>query len=151
MCMQGRGSIQERGRGGGWGGPARGGGEQTNIALLLLFHTFFYKSVSIFFAIFVQILLNFSLAFLQFYNFLMLLSYLDSCQKKILNFVNIWFNCENFNNKKNWSFSGLFSVRIGLHWFVTRPFFDGFIMFVILLSSVALALEDPVKAGHRPA
>merc|ERR1719244_1392950 len=36
-------------------------------------------------------------------------------------------------------------VRIGLHWFVTRPFFDGFIMFVILLSSVALALEDPVK------
>ena len=38
-----------------------------------------------------------------------------------------------------------FSVRIGLHWFVTRPFFDGFIMFVILLSSVALALEDPVK------
>ncbi len=41
-----------------------------------------------------------------------------------------------------------FSVRIGLHWFVTRPFFDGFIMFVILLSSVALALEDPVKAGR---
>ena len=39
----------------------------------------------------------------------------------------------------------LFRVRIGLHWFVTRPFFDGFIMFVILLSSVALALEDPVK------
>jgi hypothetical protein len=39
-------------------------------------------------------------------------------------------------------------VRIGLHWFVTRPFFDGFIMFVILLSSVALALEDPVKAGR---
>ena len=38
----------------------------------------------------------------------------------------------------------LFRVRIGLHWFVTRPFFDGFIMFVILLSSVALALEDPV-------
>ena len=36
-------------------------------------------------------------------------------------------------------------VRIHLHWFVTRPFFDGFIMFVILLSSVALALEDPVK------
>ena len=38
-----------------------------------------------------------------------------------------------------------FRVRIGLHWFVTRPFFDGFIMFVILLSSVALALEDPVN------
>ena len=39
----------------------------------------------------------------------------------------------------------LFSVRIGLHWFVTRPFFDGFIMFVILLSSITLAMEDPVK------
>ena len=36
-------------------------------------------------------------------------------------------------------------MRIGLHWFVTRPFFDGFIMFVILLSSITLALEDPVK------
>jgi voltage-dependent calcium channel N type alpha-1B len=41
--------------------------------------------------------------------------------------------------------SDFFRVRIGLHWFVTRPFFDGFIMFVILLSSVALALEDPVN------
>ena len=36
-------------------------------------------------------------------------------------------------------------VRVGLHWFVTRPFFDGFIMFVILLSSITLALEDPVQ------
>ena len=34
---------------------------------------------------------------------------------------------------------------MGLHWFVTRPFFDGFIMFVILLSSITLALEDPVQ------
>ena len=42
-----------------------------------------------------------------------------------------------------------FRVRIGLHWFVTRPFFDGFIMFVILLSSVALALEDPVKENTQ--
>merc|ERR1719192_2392174 len=37
------------------------------------------------------------------------------------------------------------TVRVGLHWFVTRPFFDGFIMFVILLSSITLALEDPVQ------
>ena len=44
----------------------------------------------------------------------------------------------------------IFRVRIGLHWFVTRPFFDGFIMFVILLSSVALALEDPVKESTHP-
>lgn len=28
---------------------------------------------------------------------------------------------------------------------MTKPFFDGFIMFVILLSSVALAAEDPVQ------
>ena len=34
---------------------------------------------------------------------------------------------------------------MSLHWFVTRPFFDGFIMFVILLSSITLALEDPVQ------
>jgi voltage-dependent calcium channel N type alpha-1B len=39
-------------------------------------------------------------------------------------------------------------VRVGLHWFVTKPFFDGFIMFVILLSSVALAAEDPVEEQH---
>lgn len=39
----------------------------------------------------------------------------------------------------------IFRVRVGLHWFVTRPFFDGFIMFVILLSSITLALEDPVQ------
>ena len=39
----------------------------------------------------------------------------------------------------------IFRVRVSLHWFVTRPFFDGFIMFVILLSSITLALEDPVQ------
>ena len=38
--------------------------------------------------------------------------------------------------------------RVGLHWFVTKPWFDGFIMFVILLSSVALAAEDPVQENH---
>jgi len=31
---------------------------------------------------------------------------------------------------------------------VTKPWFDGFIMFVILLSSVALAAEDPVQENH---
>ncbi len=35
-------------------------------------------------------------------------------------------------------------VRLGIHWLVTKPLFDVFIMFVILLSSVALAAEDPV-------
>lgn len=39
-------------------------------------------------------------------------------------------------------------MRVGIHWFVTKPFFDGFIMFVILLSSVALAAEDPVQENH---
>lgn len=39
-------------------------------------------------------------------------------------------------------------VRVGLHWIVTKPFFDGFIMFVILLSSAALAAEDPVQENH---
>ena len=41
-----------------------------------------------------------------------------------------------------------FRVRVGLHWFVTKPWFDGFIMFVILLSSAALAAEDPVQEDH---
>ncbi len=35
-------------------------------------------------------------------------------------------------------------IRVGVHWLVTKPLFDGFIMFVILLSSAALAAEDPV-------
>ena len=39
-------------------------------------------------------------------------------------------------------------VRVAIHWFVTKPFFDGFIMFVILLSSAALAAEDPVQEYH---
>ncbi|XP_040575808.1 voltage-dependent calcium channel type A subunit alpha-1 isoform X2 [Lepeophtheirus salmonis] len=38
--------------------------------------------------------------------------------------------------------------RVGLHWFVTKPFFDGFIMIVILLSSASLAAEDPVEEHH---
>ena len=37
---------------------------------------------------------------------------------------------------------------MAIHWFVTKPFFDGFIMFVILLSSAALAAEDPVQEYH---
>ena len=41
-----------------------------------------------------------------------------------------------------------FSARVGLHWFVTKPFFDGFILFVIMMSSVALAAEDPVQENH---
>ena len=31
---------------------------------------------------------------------------------------------------------------------MTKPWFDGFIMFVILLSSAALAAEDPVQEDH---
>lgn len=37
-----------------------------------------------------------------------------------------------------------FRVRVSLHWLVSKPMFDGFIMFVIMLSSIALAAEDPV-------
>lgn len=46
------------------------------------------------------------------------------------------------------NFFNLHRVRVGIHWFVTKPFFDGFIMFVILLSSAALAAEDPVQENH---
>ena len=45
-------------------------------------------------------------------------------------------------------YSLFFRVRVWLHWFVTKPFFDGFIMFVILVSSFALAAEDPVQEDH---
>jgi hypothetical protein len=31
---------------------------------------------------------------------------------------------------------------------VTKPVFDGFILFVIMMSSVALAAEDPVQENH---
>lgn len=41
--------------------------------------------------------------------------------------------------------SSYFRVRVGIHWLVTKPLFDVFIMFVILLSSAALAAEDPVQ------
>lgn len=37
-----------------------------------------------------------------------------------------------------------FSVRIFVHGIVTFPFFDTFIMIIIIMSSVALAAEDPV-------
>ncbi len=36
-----------------------------------------------------------------------------------------------------------------VHWLVTKPSFDMFIMFVIMLSSAALAAEDPVEE-HSP-
>eukprot|EP00094_Tigriopus_californicus_P013635 TCALIF_13192-PA protein Name:"Similar to CAC Voltage-dependent calcium channel type A subunit alpha-1 (Apis mellifera)" AED:0.16 eAED:0.16 QI:0/0.61/0.47/0.84/0.77/0.89/19/0/1097 len=42
-------------------------------------------------------------------------------------------------------FSSTNPVRVGIHWLVTKPLFDVFIMFVILLSSAALAAEDPVQ------
>ena len=32
-----------------------------------------------------------------------------------------------------------------IHWIVTKKIFDMFIMFVIVLSSIALASEDPVS------
>ncbi len=43
-----------------------------------------------------------------------------------------------------------FSVRVGIHWLVTKPVFDAVIMFVIMLSSATLAAEDPVQEhSHR--
>lgn len=38
-----------------------------------------------------------------------------------------------------------FSVRILVHGIVTVPCFDTFIMVIIILSSIALAAEDPVQ------
>ena len=35
-------------------------------------------------------------------------------------------------------------MRQVIHWFVTKKLFDNFIMFVILVSSISLASEDPV-------
>lgn len=35
-------------------------------------------------------------------------------------------------------------LRVAIHWIVTKKIFDMFIMFVIILSSIALASEDPV-------
>lgn len=37
-----------------------------------------------------------------------------------------------------------FRIRQLIHWFVTKKLFDNFIMFVILVSSISLASEDPV-------
>lgn len=36
-------------------------------------------------------------------------------------------------------------IRIFIHGIVTYPFFDTFIMVIIIMSSVALAAEDPVQ------
>jgi hypothetical protein len=36
------------------------------------------------------------------------------------------------------------SLRVLIHWIVTKKLFDMFIMLVIVLSSIALASEDPV-------
>ena len=38
-----------------------------------------------------------------------------------------------------------FRFRCLIHWIVTKKVFDMFIMFVIVLSSIALASEDPVN------
>ena len=38
-----------------------------------------------------------------------------------------------------------FRLRVFIHWIVTKKAFDMFIMFVIVLSSIALASEDPVS------
>ncbi len=35
-------------------------------------------------------------------------------------------------------------LRRAVHWVVTKKVFDMFIMFVIVLSSIALSMEDPV-------
>ena len=41
-----------------------------------------------------------------------------------------------------------FSVRKVIHWFVCAPAFDKFIMIVIVLSSLAIAAEDPVDEDN---
>ena len=40
-------------------------------------------------------------------------------------------------------------IRIFVHGIVTFPFFDTFIMIVIIMSSVALAAEDPVVENSQ--
>ena len=40
-------------------------------------------------------------------------------------------------------------MRRGVHWIVTQKVFDMFIMLVIVLSSIALALEDPVAEDEN--
>ena len=49
---------------------------------------------------------------------------------------------ENFNLVFIFNFCN--RVRQVIHWFVTKKLFDNFIMFVILVSSISLASEDPV-------
>jgi len=43
----------------------------------------------------------------------------------------------------------LYSIRIFVHGVVTFPFFDTFIMLVIVASSVTLAAEDPVRENSE--
>jgi hypothetical protein len=40
------------------------------------------------------------------------------------------------------------SVRILIHGIVTVPCFETFIMIIIILSSIALAAEDPVQVSE---
>ena len=40
-------------------------------------------------------------------------------------------------------------LRCMIHWIVTKKIFDLFIMFVIVLSSIALAAEDPVSENSE--
>ena len=40
--------------------------------------------------------------------------------------------------------SNVFRFRVAVHFVVTYPFFDTFIMLIIIGSSIALAAEDPV-------
>ena len=40
-------------------------------------------------------------------------------------------------------------MRRAVHWIVTQRVFDMFIMLVIVLSSIALALEDPVAEDEN--
>ena len=42
----------------------------------------------------------------------------------------------------------IFSVRKLIHWIVTKKVFDNFIMLVIVMSSIAIAAEDPVDEDN---
>ena len=43
----------------------------------------------------------------------------------------------------------IYSVRIFVHGIVTIPCFDTFIMIIIILSSITLAMEDPVQESSQ--
>lgn len=51
-------------------------------------------------------------------------------------------------NRTESKITSTFSVRRAAHWVVNLKYFDFFIMFVIALSSIALAAEDPVHENH---